>query len=95
MGYAHIRDVMSISKEQFKDGKVSTRTLCGLEDPKMNTLEFATPEGVFHKKMKNYCEKCRNIWTQEYESDRQQKRAMHKFRKLIHNAQNLNRLRGK
>jgi hypothetical protein len=61
----------------------------------MNTLEFATPESVFHKKMKNYCEKCRNFWVKEYESDRNQKRALHKFRKLIHSAQNLNRLRGK
>lgn len=93
MGYAHIRDVLSISKEQLKDGKVSTRTLCGLEDPDMNKLEFATPDAVFHKKLKNYCEQCRNVWLKEYESDKNQKKALHKFRKLMHNAQNLNRLR--
>lgn len=43
MGYAHIRDVLSITKDELKDGKVSTRSLCGEDDPQMNRLEFATP----------------------------------------------------
>lgn len=93
MSQAHIRDVLAVSKEDFKEGKVSTQTLCGLDDPKMNTLTFADPVQIVKRAVKNYCEKCRNKWVAEMESDSKQKKAYFKFRNMIHNANNFSRFR--
>lgn len=95
MGEVHIRDMMNISKQDYKSGKVSTRTMCGLDDPQMNTLTFGDPDAVVHREVKYGCQKCRNRWISEVESDKQQKRAIGKFRKILHNTANLNRFKGK
>lgn len=93
MGEAHIRDVLAISKEDYKEGKVSTKSMCGLDDPQMNQLTFGTPEAIVKRQLKYVCEKCRNRWVSEVESDKVQKRQINKFRKLVHDANNLNRFK--
>lgn len=62
MSEVHIRDVLSVTKEDIQQGKVSTRAMCGEEDPKMNTLTFGDPEGVVKRKVSHPCERCRNRW---------------------------------
>jgi len=88
---AHIRDIMALSKADFAAGKPATTSLCGLSDPDMNKLEFAYPDAIFHKELPNYCERCRNIWKDEYESTGE-KKFYNKVRKMIADQSNLSRL---
>lgn len=94
MGQVHIRDMLAISPQEHRSGKVSTKTMCGLDDPKMNTLTFGDPKAVVYRKVEHVCQKCRSRWVREAESDKNQIQQQNKFRKLLHKVNNLNRFRG-
>lgn len=93
MNKAHIRDFMAVKQDDYKEGKVSTTTMCGETDPDMNKLCFAAPEAVYKKTIENFCEKCRNRWIDEAESFGGHKKLLHQFRKLVHKSTNLTRFR--
>lgn len=80
----HIRDIMSTNKDDLKKGLVTTKTLCGLDDPSMRKLCYIDPGSL--KYAKNPCERCSRIWQEEAGSDREQKKAYHSFRKMMHKA---------
>lgn len=79
---AHIRDVMSTTKKDLDNATVTTKTLCGLEDESMTKLRYADPFQAH--KVTNPCEKCLRIWKEEAGSDKDQKKAYHGFRKIMH-----------
>ena len=80
--YAHIRDWLSMTPEDLKNGVVTGKTLCGEEDPHHNKFTFAIPEAVVEMQMKNYCPKCRKAFLDQYSgSDNRNRRR--KFRQMI------------
>lgn len=79
----HIRDILATSRTDFKEGKVSSRTLCGLEDPKMNTLTYGDPEMVAKRKVKHPCKQCIEFWVSEVNSISDYKKAQAKFREMV------------
>ncbi len=79
---AHIRDFLEMTPEDLKAGKVTGKTLCGLDDPEHRRLTFANAESVFNRSIKGYCEKCRNRWVAEYSGGNNRK-SRQKFRQMI------------
>lgn len=79
---AHIRDFLEMTPEDLKEGRVTGKTLCGLDDPAHNRLTFANADSVFNRSIKGYCEKCRNRWVAEYTGGGNRK-ARQKFRQII------------
>lgn len=84
MSVVHIRDLMVATKEQLKNyGTVPNITLCGLHDPKMNTLTFGEPGHVLRRQVDHPCERCINRWNSEAQSDSKWKKTYNDFRKII------------
>ena len=79
---AHIRDFLLMTPEDLKEGRVTGKTMCGLDDPNHNKLTFANAESVANRSIRNYCEKCRNKWIAEYTGSAHRK-ARQKFRNVI------------
>jgi hypothetical protein len=92
MSEVHIRDVLAVTKQEMKDGKVSTTTMCGEQDPEMNRLCFGDAKEVMQRKMRYPCERCRNKWVEEEESVNDQVRAVHKFRKTVAKTNNFQKM---
>ena len=82
----HIRDFLSISKDEMKGGKIPTKTLCGLDDPEMKKLTYGDPDSVAKGKIVNSCFKCKSIWTEGATSLSSQKKARHLFQKALQKA---------
>lgn len=80
--YVHIRDWMSMSSEDLKEGKVTGRTLCGENDETHSKLTFAVPEVVSEMQVKSYCQKCRKAWLDQY-SGSDNKNRRRRFRDVI------------
>lgn len=81
--HCHIRDILETSKKDMAEGIVTTKTMCGLEDPKMNTLSYGDPLSVLKRVMKNACDICIKKWNEEELSIKDYNKAKNKFRKLV------------
>lgn len=88
---AHIRDWLQMTPEDLAAGRVTGKTLCGLDDPEHKKLTFAAYEAVASASVKNYCEKCRKQWLAEYQGS-ENRNARRRFREVISSLYNNSRL---
>jgi hypothetical protein len=91
---AHIRDFLAMTPDDLQKGRVTGKTLCGMDDPDHTRLTFANAESVVERSIKGWCERCRNRYIAEYTGSANRK-ARQAFRGVVANLFNGRRARGR
>lgn len=78
----HIRDILQMDRHT---AEIPNRTLCGQGSDDVRDFVFADPRVVLKRQGNHpFCEKCRQAWISERDSDKEFRQFMHFMRIQLH-----------